>query len=163
VHGIHVFLPGMLARQAGHIVNVASANGLFAFPFGGAYASTKFAVVGLSEALRAELIPFGIGVTVVCPGLTRTAILNDARTKPDHKGSHQLIDRLRTILERRGADPDVVARAISLAVQNNIALVKVPLHTRVIDVVHRFVPSLYRRAIARIMRHAAPAERRPLG
>jgi NAD(P)-dependent dehydrogenase (short-subunit alcohol dehydrogenase family) len=65
-------LPAMRARRGGHIVNLSSINGVVASPGSGIYAATKFAVEGLSEALRAELEPLGIGITVVEPGPFRT-------------------------------------------------------------------------------------------
>ena len=69
---IHVVLPGMRKRRSGHIVNIASIGGLRAFPGVGYYNATKFAVVGLSEALSMEVAPLGIKVTVVEPSGFRT-------------------------------------------------------------------------------------------
>ncbi len=148
VHGIHFFLPGMLERGRGHIVNIASANGLFALPLEGAYASTKFAVVGLSEAMRAELRHAGIGVSVVCPGLTRTAILDDAMLRSSNEKLDAFLPTTRRIIARRGVDPRVVARAIPRAVVRNRAVVKVPFHVVVLDWFHRHFPWVYRQAIA---------------
>ena len=63
----------MLARgQGGHIVNTASTGGLMAPGGIAAYCASKYAVVGLSESLRAELAPAGIGVSVLCPGGVRS-------------------------------------------------------------------------------------------
>jgi len=59
-------------EQGGHIVNISSAGGLMGFPGISVYCASKFAIEGLSEALVAELAPFGIGVTVVEPGAFRT-------------------------------------------------------------------------------------------
>ena len=68
-NGIHAFAGDMKSRRSGHIVNTASMNGVIAgMARYGAYAASKHGVVGLSEALRAELEPFGIGVSVLCPG-----------------------------------------------------------------------------------------------
>src|SRR5215468_130228 len=79
VHGCHYFVPAMVGRgRGGHVVNVASAAGYLASAVLAAYATTKFGVVGLSEALRDELVPYGIGVTAVCPGLVNTAITRNA-------------------------------------------------------------------------------------
>ena len=61
-------LPGMMAQRAGKIVNVSSILGRMATPFNGAYASSKFALEGLSESMRAELWPFGVHVAIVEPG-----------------------------------------------------------------------------------------------
>ena len=67
--GVHEVAPRMIARSIrGHIVNTASMAGLVAPAELGAYAASKFGVVGLSEALRAELAPHGIGVSILCPG-----------------------------------------------------------------------------------------------
>lgn len=75
IHGCHYFVPKMQdAGRGGHVVNIASLAGLIAAPPLGAYAMTKFAVVGLSEALEWELESKGIGVTAICPGFIRTNI-----------------------------------------------------------------------------------------
>lgn len=69
---IHLVLPGMRKRRQGHIINVSSIGGLRAFPAVGYYNATKFAVVGLSEALALETEPLGIRVTIVEPSGFRT-------------------------------------------------------------------------------------------
>ena len=71
--GVRAAVGRMKARGHGHIVNTSSILGLFPKAHHAAYIAAKFAVVGLSEALRAELAPHGIGVTVLLPGLVRTA------------------------------------------------------------------------------------------
>src|SRR6185437_8889015 len=85
VNGVSTFVPRMLAQGGEcHIVNTASGAGLFAsgaLPLGG-YTTSKFAVVGLSESLRNEMAPHGIGVTVLCPGAVQTSILHSARYTP---------------------------------------------------------------------------------
>lgn len=79
-------LPGMADRRYGKIVNVSSILGRMGTPFNGAYVASKFALEGLSEALRAEVAPLGIKVSLVEPGLYRTefqsnqVIARDART-----------------------------------------------------------------------------------
>jgi NAD(P)-dependent dehydrogenase (short-subunit alcohol dehydrogenase family) len=65
-----------------HIVNTGSILGLVSVPERGIYAATKYAVVAISETLRAELAPYDIGVTVICPGSVRTNILEAARNRP---------------------------------------------------------------------------------
>jgi NAD(P)-dependent dehydrogenase (short-subunit alcohol dehydrogenase family) len=68
-NGVHAFVNDMKARRSGHIVNTASMNGvILGMARYGAYATAKFGVVALSEALRAELAPHGVGVSVLCPG-----------------------------------------------------------------------------------------------
>lgn len=71
-HGIKTFAPAMIARGSGHIVNTSSMNGLSPFGSFAAYSASKFAVLGLSDALRDELAPAGIGVSTLFPGLTRS-------------------------------------------------------------------------------------------
>jgi NAD(P)-dependent dehydrogenase (short-subunit alcohol dehydrogenase family) len=73
IHGIRAFLPQMIARRSGYIINTASIAGLVALTGEGApYIASKFAVVGLSEALALYARPKGIGVSVLCPGCVAT-------------------------------------------------------------------------------------------
>jgi NAD(P)-dependent dehydrogenase (short-subunit alcohol dehydrogenase family) len=80
-NGVATFAAGMRARGRGHIVNTASIAGLFASAPGvSAYGVAKFGVVAMSETLRGELAPHGVGVSVVCPGFVATNIIaNTAR------------------------------------------------------------------------------------
>ena len=72
LYAIQAVLPQMLARGSGHIVNIASIGGKIAVPHMLPYVASKFALVGFSEGLHAELRHKGIRVTTVCPGLMRT-------------------------------------------------------------------------------------------
>jgi NAD(P)-dependent dehydrogenase (short-subunit alcohol dehydrogenase family) len=76
-------LPSMRARGTGQIVNIASIGGLIGAPHLASYAAGKFALVGLSQAFAAELAPYGITVTLVCPGLMRTGSPDHAEFKGD--------------------------------------------------------------------------------
>ena len=72
INGVHTFVPRIKSHgEAGHVVNTASIAGLLATAGNGVYATTKHAVVGLSDALRQELALAGIGVSVLCPGRRR--------------------------------------------------------------------------------------------
>lgn len=83
IHGIEVFLPRLLAQNAGgHIVNTASMAGLAGMPGLGVYCASKFAVVGLTEALHRELAGTGIGASVLCPMIVNTAIGTSERNRP---------------------------------------------------------------------------------
>jgi NADP-dependent 3-hydroxy acid dehydrogenase YdfG len=90
---LRAFLPGMVARGTGHVVNVASIAGLAPIAGGGnsPYAASKYAVVGLSETLRVELDAAApdIGVTVVCPGPVATRIRSAERNRPVSLGGGQ--------------------------------------------------------------------------
>lgn len=83
VHGVEAFVPHIQAHgEGGHIINVASMAGHIAMPGMGPYHATKFAVVGYSEALRAELAGAGIGVSVLCPGWVKTNIHESVAARP---------------------------------------------------------------------------------
>jgi NAD(P)-dependent dehydrogenase (short-subunit alcohol dehydrogenase family) len=84
VHGVEAFVPRMIARgEPAHIVNTASMAGLVGMRWLGIYSASKFAVVGLTEALHREVADQGIGVTVLCPMIVRTDINeNSARRRP---------------------------------------------------------------------------------
>ena len=78
-------LPSMRQRRQGRIVNISSIGGKVSVPHLVPYSASKFALVGLSKGLRAELMKDGIGVTTVCPGLMRTGSPRNA----DFKGQHR--------------------------------------------------------------------------
>lgn len=81
IYPIKVFLPGMLERGSGHIVNVSSTAGVIGLPFHPHYVASKFAVVGITEALYSELSHRGLDFSVICPGLIKTDIYNRATPK----------------------------------------------------------------------------------
>jgi short-subunit dehydrogenase len=88
-NGVSAFAADMRARRGGHIVNTASMAGLAnTHPGIGDYVTAKFGVVALSECLRIELEPHGVGVSVLCPGLVKTNLpVNTARLRGDLPGS----------------------------------------------------------------------------
>jgi NAD(P)-dependent dehydrogenase (short-subunit alcohol dehydrogenase family) len=81
IRGIHAFLPRMIERRHGYIVNTGSVAGLVALTGEGApYIASKFAVVGLTEALALYARPFGIGVSLLCPGGVQTNLAETGRS-----------------------------------------------------------------------------------
>lgn len=99
-NGIHTFLPIIRAHgEGGQIITTSSVNGLFAMRGGAAYTASKFAVMGMMEALRAELIDTNIGVSVFCPGLVKSNIEeNSFRQRPSDsavKDDPQLVEQMR--------------------------------------------------------------------
>jgi NAD(P)-dependent dehydrogenase (short-subunit alcohol dehydrogenase family) len=83
VNGLLAFVPRMRdAKREAHVVNTASMAGQIGAPGLGVYCATKFAVVGLSESLRADLAPHGIGVSVLCPAFVKTRIAQATRNRP---------------------------------------------------------------------------------
>jgi NAD(P)-dependent dehydrogenase (short-subunit alcohol dehydrogenase family) len=82
-NGVRSFLPRIQAQgEGGQIVSVSSLAGLLGHAPAGVYTASKFAVVGMMEALRAELADSNIGVTVFCPGIVNTNIGSSARNRP---------------------------------------------------------------------------------
>lgn len=129
IHGIRAFLPGMLAHgEVGHIVNTASLAGLVSAPMMGPYGASKFAVVGISEALYHELQLTGsrIGASVLCPGWVNTQIHASERNRPAGSGSTDAglgaagdprAEMLRSILAS-GMAPDAVADLVLGAIRD---------------------------------------------
>ncbi|MGH2736656.1 MAG: SDR family NAD(P)-dependent oxidoreductase [Actinomycetota bacterium] len=125
-------LPGMVERGRGHVVNVASAAGKTALPYNTAYSSSKHALVGFSWSLREELRPYGIGVSVVCPGFVSDAGLfaswAGGRRPPGVAGS---------------VAPEKVAEATVRAIRRNRAEVIVSGGLgKLVDVFHALSPEL---------------------
>jgi NAD(P)-dependent dehydrogenase (short-subunit alcohol dehydrogenase family) len=127
VHGIKAFVPHMVERDAGHVVNTASVSGLLSQPGLAAYNVSKFGVVALSESLFYELdmLESAVGVSVVCPAWTPTRILEPERLLPIgvevpagpvtervRAGSQRLMDA-----SRRSAD-DVAASVVAAVKEN---------------------------------------------
>jgi NAD(P)-dependent dehydrogenase (short-subunit alcohol dehydrogenase family) len=82
-NGVHTLLPYLRKHgEGGHIVNTASMGGVIQYSMSGVYVTTKFAVVGLSEALHFELMNDNIGVSAFCPGGVRTNIREWEKTRP---------------------------------------------------------------------------------
>jgi NAD(P)-dependent dehydrogenase (short-subunit alcohol dehydrogenase family) len=129
LYGIRAFLPHMRAHgEGGHIVNTASMAGLQSGLGFSPYATSKYAVVAMSEGLAMELAPFGIGVSVVCPGFVRTRIWESARNRQARYGSAVPPDPasadgklLADLAERgrSGLDPDDVAAKAVAAIRAN--------------------------------------------
>ncbi len=127
VHGLQLFLPHMKAHgEDGHIVNTASVNGVSGSARSGPYSATKFAVVGMSEVLAAELAETPIGVSVLCPSWVRTRMLDNGRNRPARFGGPIRLDADSGNAERNaryakalesGLDPAYVAGLVIGAIE----------------------------------------------
>ncbi len=123
VHGIASFLPRMVASgEEGHIVNTASMAGHVAFSGMGPYNASKYAVVGISEALFHELAGTAIGVSVLCPGWVNTKIGESGRNRPVSIPERMVrpedvarADYIRTVLAA-GLPPDEIASLVHSAI-----------------------------------------------
>ena len=85
LHCTEAVLPTMRRLRSGRIINIASIGGLIAVPHLAPYTASKFALVGYSDAVRAEVAKYGISVTTVCPGLMRTGSAVNALVKGRHE------------------------------------------------------------------------------
>lgn len=109
--GCTTFMPEMKARGAGHIVNTSSVNGQLPHQTFAVYSASKFAVSALSEAIRDELAPFGVGVSILYPGLTRSRM-----SEGQVPG---LPEQARQALAAMMMEPIWLGRAVVRAVENN--------------------------------------------
>lgn len=135
VNCLQAFVPMIESHgDAGHIVNTASIGGLQVREGfrRGAYCTTKFAVVGLSEALRNDLAPKNIGVSVLCPAAVNTDIYRPNRNRPDRFGAPyegQESDTLRNLL-KAGKHPDEIGRWVERAIRDNVLYILPHAETR---------------------------------
>ncbi len=159
IHGCHYFIPKMVERgTGGHVINISSAAGYFASGELAAYSTTKFGVLGLSEALRDELWSHGIGVTTVCPGLINTPITRAAKLVGSDM-TNEVREQMAKLYERRAYTPERVARNILKAVQKNRAVAPIAAEAWALYYAKRFCPG----AIAWLSRRARERGRARLG
>jgi NADP-dependent 3-hydroxy acid dehydrogenase YdfG len=156
VHGCHYFLPKMVERGAGgHVINISSILGIYGAPHVSAYVASKFAVLGLSQSLRAELAPHRIGVTAICPGMIATQIVQDSRMfGPLGTRRHHVMAALR----KNGAPPELVARTILDALRTNPPVRTVGRDAAVLHALTRFVPGLTSRLGGTLLRRFGAAD-----
>ena len=159
IHGCHYFVPPMVERGAGgHVVNVSSAAGYTASAELAAYCTTKFGVLGLSESLRDELAPHGIGVSAICPGIINTPITRAAKmVGPD--ASDEARDAMVSFYQRRNYGPERVAQGILRAVERNRGVAPITPEAWALYYLKRWAPGL----LARLSRLARDRGRRRLG
>jgi short-subunit dehydrogenase len=137
------FLPQLLARPGSHLVNVSSLFGLIAPPGQVAYVTSKYAVRGFTEALRHELAPRGVGVTVVHPGGIRTNIAANARLSgPDPDGVQA--EQARRFAEAAlTMPPEDAAQLIVAAVQSRKPRLVITRAAKAADLLARLTPGRY--------------------
>ena len=126
INGIQTFLPRIKAHgEGGHIVNTASMSGIFVAGGVGIYTTSKFAVVGLTEALCLELRSDKIGVSVLCPGFVNSKIYESGKTRPDRLASSgytidgEGLELLKKVHDDIGMDPMEVGRKVLASIRRN--------------------------------------------
>lgn len=133
-------LPGMIERGRGHVCNIASLSGRTAYPYNAIYASSKHAVVGFSWSLREEMRPYGIEVSVVCPGFVSDEGMF-ARRHPDDPPPK---------IARMVSPTEVATRTIEAIEKNKAEVIVTGGLGNVVDVFHALSPD----TTARIQRRA---------
>jgi len=132
LYGQRAVLPTMIRRQSGHIVNIASVAGRVGTPFAAVYSGSKFAVVGITEAVAMEVRDFGVHCTVVCPSLVETELISGTR-RPRWPGV---------------VTPEQVAKATVSAIRTRKEVVFVPRSGRLSIVLPALLPRRINRWIA---------------
>ena len=138
VETIHLFLPTMIARRSGCIINVSSLAGFFSLPYMAEYAATKAFLISFSEALAEEVHPFDLKIQVCCPGQTETEFHATAGFRPRGFAHPQ--------------DPDEVVRVSLLALHSNRSTVTFGWQGQVATLLAKLFPRrfLARRSASRI-------------
>jgi NADP-dependent 3-hydroxy acid dehydrogenase YdfG len=164
VHGTKEFLPHLIASGNGHLVNISSLFGLISMPGQSVYNATKYAVRGLSESVREEMLIAGhsVGVTVVHPGGIKTAIARSGRVvgRADPAAAAKLFDQ-----KLAKMTPDRAAEIIVRAVLKNQARCLVGMDAHVLHQLAKLTGSRYQDIVARTsagmipLRKEAEAER----
>jgi NAD(P)-dependent dehydrogenase (short-subunit alcohol dehydrogenase family) len=141
VHGVAAAYPLMAKQGSGHIVNTSSLAGLAPAPGEISYTTSKYGVVGLSNALRIEGAHYGVKVSVVCPGFIRTPIYQNIEfVKMDREKVMKMAPK--------GMPPERCARVILRGVERNKAIITVTAMAKAFWIVQRLSPGLVRAAFS---------------
>lgn len=161
IHVIEAFVPPMMAAgRGGHLTNVSSAAGLIGLPWHAAYSAAKFGLRGVSEVLRFDLRPYGIGVSLVCPGAVATPLTDTVEIAGIDK-DHPAVQRLHRRFLRHAVTPERAAAAILDGVRRDRYLVHTSGSVRAAHLLQRVAPPAYALVMQRLnalaTRAAAPA------
>ncbi len=144
VHGIQAVYPIMIRQHSGHIVNTASMSGLVASPGSVSYTATKYAVVGISKALRVEAERHGVQVSVLCPGAIRTPALTGGKFGRIPSISDE--ELLKSWERLRPMAPEKFAERALRAVLRGDAIIVVPTWWKAFWYLQRLSPALSMRS-----------------
>lgn len=154
IHGTKAFLPHIIASGDGHVTNISSLNGYLVQPKMSHYCTSKFAVRGFTETLRAEMQQAGhrVGVTVVHPGGIKTKIADNAFTSAQERGLPitEEDERRRELYNKKllKMDPAQAAQIIVKGVEANKARVRVGNDAKLVDLLVRLAPVGFPRLMA---------------
>ena len=155
LHGTKEFLPHLIASGDGHVVNLSSLFGLISMPGQSIYNATKYAVRGMSEALREEMLVAGhpVGVTSVHPGGIKTDIVRNSRVsaKEDKEATSELFDKRLAKMT-----PDRAAEIIVNGILKNKARVLVGLDAHAMHHLGKLLGSRYQDVVAKASQKVVP-------
>jgi NADP-dependent 3-hydroxy acid dehydrogenase YdfG len=155
VHGTKFFLPALIESGDAHLVNISSLFGLVSMPGQSMYNAAKYAVRGMTEALREEMLVgrTGVGVTAVHPGGIKTAIARSARTsaREDQAANAKLFDE-----KLAKTTPEKAAEVIIKGIQRKQARVLIGLDAHVVHNFGKFTGSRYQDLIALGAKYVMP-------
>ena len=153
IYGTRLFLPQMIERGEGYIVNVASLSGLVLLPLHIAYTTTKYGITGFTEALWAEGRHHGIGVSLVCPGAVSTNIMEHTRGYSRTERQRESEERWERLLTQRGMDPEEAGQRVLDAVSRRKFLVLLRPEAYLLYYLKRLFPGLLLRINAVISKY----------
>lgn len=157
IHGTKEFLPHLIASGDGHVVNLSSLFGLISIPGQSIYNATKYAVRGMSEALREEMLVAGhpVGVTAVHPGGIKTDIVRNSRVsaKEDKEATSELFDKRLAKMT-----PERAAEIIVSGILKNKARVLVGLDAHALHHMAKLLGSRYQDVVAKASTKVVPAK-----
>jgi NAD(P)-dependent dehydrogenase (short-subunit alcohol dehydrogenase family) len=145
VYGCHAFVPRLKKQGRGQIVNTSSTAGIIPVMGFASYNTAKAAVVSLSETLRLEMAPYNVGVTVVCPPVVKTNILENSLKVVELPGGEEMrwgMEMIETAMRREDLPLEEFARRVLRDIEKN-KLYSVPkLASRLVWLGIRLSPSL---------------------
>jgi NAD(P)-dependent dehydrogenase (short-subunit alcohol dehydrogenase family) len=125
INGVQTFVPRIKRHgEGGHVVNTASMNAFFVGPGSTVYVTSKFAVRGLTEALRYSLFEHKIGVTMLCPGVVKTGLGESYKTRPPELAKNSGFTQegwagVKAVTQLAGQDPVEVGEMVLKAIRKN--------------------------------------------
>lgn len=151
VHGTKAFLPHLLTRGEGHIVNISSIFGIVSMPTQGAYNASKFAVRGFTEALRQELHGTAINISCVHPGGIRTNIARSARFYQGIDGRTDATKAAARFDKLARTSPEQAAQIIIKGIHARQPRIMVGADARFLDHLQRLLPASYPRLLGKLL------------
>jgi len=148
IYGTRLFLPQMLERGEGHVVNVGSLSSLVVLPLHIAYTTAKFGVGGFSEALWVECHRRGVGVTLVCPGAISTNIVTNTRASASNERQRKFTERYENMLQEKGMHPEKAGQLVVEAVARDRFLLLIGSEAYFMYYLRRLFPNFVRRLVS---------------